>query len=77
MDTFAIFIHLMAHTVLSFIPKNDGVKALVSQDFGYCGIEPAESVALAGILRRTLGVSVTDYSTGFNDSKRDCEDSER
>ena len=56
--------------------ENDDVKALASWDFGYYGIASAESAALACILRRALGVSVKDYSTVFNDSKCDCEDSE-
>lgn len=53
--------------------ETNGVKELDSWDFGYYGMELAESAALACILRCTLGVSVKDYSTVFNDSAADCD----
>lgn len=56
--------------------ETNGVKELVSWDFGYYGTELAESAALACILRCTLGVSVKDYSTVFNDSAADCDSSD-
>ena len=51
----------------------DGVRELVSWDFGYSDRELAESSALACILRRASGVSVKDYTTVFNDSASDCD----
>ena len=51
----------------------NSVRELVSLDFGYYGMELAESAALACILRRALGVSVKDYATVFNDSTSDCD----
>lgn len=54
----------------------DDVRKLVSWDFGYYDRELAESSALACILRRTLGVSVKDYTTVFNDSASDCDSSD-
>ena len=53
--------------------ETNAVRELVSWDFGYYRRELAESAALACILRRTLGVSVKDYSTVFNDSASDCD----
>lgn len=57
--------------------ETNAVREFVSWDFGYYGRELAESAALARILRHALGVSVKDFSTVFDDSKCDCEDSER
>lgn len=39
----------------------DGVKELVRWDFGYDGVETAECVALATILRDMFDVAETDY----------------
>ena len=70
-----IFIHTVACVVLLFTSKPMALGSLVSWDFGYYGMELAESAALACILRCTLGVSVKDYSTVFNDSVAYCDSS--
>lgn len=49
------------------------VKELISLDFGYYGMELAESAALACVLRHALGVSVKDYDTAVDDSESDCD----
>lgn len=53
--------------------ETNAVREFVSWDFGYCSRELAESSALACVLRRSLGVSVKDYTTVFNDSASDCD----
>lgn len=70
-----VYSHGGTYGFVVYTVHNDGRK-LVSFDFGYDGIETAESVALAGILRCMVGVCVKDYTTVYNDSKSDSEKSE-
>lgn len=41
--------------------ERDGVKELLRWDFGYDGVETAECVALASILRDMFDIVETDY----------------